>query len=1159
MGRPEHSQEETSNHKLSPTPVYRKLSRAFSYTTRPFSKVFHITEKTAGRVIGCAIIALILLMISLFADVISISEWSSKKISQEAYYNKQIIDKRFIDHPLPTKFKPLTVGDIYKTIGNDIKNEVDLWIRHWNNSDSDRRDHARKGLTFVLEIEKKKNNESSSVIATLVGYQYLNEGNLQEAAKYFKYAYSANPDNVFASLLLYSTYKKERDLLTQKSPHILASYSNSQSPQNYEELEKTLARQEELRQLMEKLEEEIEKCLQNKFSSADFIPVAVDASGSLAALGDSANETGFGTSVLWGSGLPAQVQTSDSVPELPMALERSAPSPGATGARLTPPDNVPLAYGKLPLHFEANQGQSDPQVKFLARGSGYGLFLTATEAVVVLSPPQASASSGRARLRGRTAEPTELPTSPAPTPNTEPTVLRMQLVGANPAPEVVGQAELPGTSAYFIGNDPTWWRTGIPTYTRVYYRAVYPGIDLVYYGNQRQLEYDLVVAPGADPTHITLGFEGADTAEIDAQGDLVLHTQGGEVRLHQPRVYQAIEGTQHPIPARYVLLPRSPGVGWDERAHQVGFAVAAYDTSQPLIIDPVLSYATYLGGSRRDVGHHIAVDSAGNAYVTGRTASLNFPTTPGAVQPTLGGYFDAFVTKLNPAGSALLYSTYLGGRDDGGYGLAVYSAGNAYVTEVTFSTDFPTASPLQATFGGGEYDAFVTKLHAIGSALVYSTYLGGSGATDDGRVLTGGGNSDWGASVFAISNGTIISAQNEGPRWGNVIVIQHNLPDAISVRSLYAHLDERLRTSGDVARGEQIGTIGRGYFYRINERGIPIYDYDAHLHFEIRTAVSIGIVNPLGSRPVGITVTPAAIRLYVAKNGSASVVLARVSDEELQDYEADGLPLRGKFQVNNTITGNPFTLDPFTLSVQASQAAALGVPLNPGIYDPASFAWGVRFADPIAASAEPQGGTRTLSLTASATGLQDGEAIITLSWTAANGANAYSNITVRDLDISPLAMSKARELFVFSDLASRDLPPGFVPAIYSKMAERFMDELLKSPLTATVTGLVSSDIESVIINGVSAVVRGGRFLVKDVPVLLGNPESTPNRSSSRTIIVPLVAENAWTNFRKLLASGVGLCRSQPRQHNSIYELTKTAPQGRPPSAADSRLIRPYRK
>ena len=371
------------------------------------------------------------------------------------------------------------------------------------------------------------------------------------------------------------------------------------------------------------------------------------------------------------------------------------------------------AYGKLPLYFEANRGQTDRQVKFLNRGRGYSLFLTPTEAVLALSPRP---TEGEGQGEGA--------------------ILRMRFVGANLKTRVEGLEKLPGIVNYFIGNDPKKWRTNIPIYAKVRHKNVYPGVDLVYYGNQRQLEYDFVVRPGADPNLIKLAFQGAEDVRIDGQGDLILQVSGGELRLLKPNVYQEIKGKKQIIDGRYILQSSQNDerlTNNDERnlvAVQVGFQVAPYDAARPLIIDPVLFYSTYLGGTGDDFGFSIAVDGSGNAYVTGGTGSANFPTTLGAFQTAYGGGVqDVFVTKLNPTGSGLVYSTYLGGSGgDGANGIAVDASGVAYVTGNTSSTDFPTTlGAFQTTFAGGFGDVFVTKLNAAGSALVYSTYLGGSG------------------------------------------------------------------------------------------------------------------------------------------------------------------------------------------------------------------------------------------------------------------------------------------------------------------------------------------------------------------------------------------------------------------------------------------------
>jgi hypothetical protein len=384
------------------------------------------------------------------------------------------------------------------------------------------------------------------------------------------------------------------------------------------------------------------------------------------------------------------------------------------------------SYGKLPLSFEANHGQADGQVKFLSRTGGYTLFLTGDEAVLALRGSAAKKPSpkGASRFGGASVSLKRYPdTSPSPDTNSNPAtpqsmtggVLRMKLRDANPAVKVSGLDELAGTSNYFIGNDPAKWRPNVPTYAKVKYEGIYSGIDLVYYGNQRELEYDFVLQPGANPDAIRLGIEGASKLRLD-RGDLVLSSPGGDVRLRRPYAYQEVNGTKRETRGHYVM----------KKKNEVGFRIASYDRSRPLIIDPVLAYSTYLGGSTNDAAYDIAVDSAGNAYVTGFTTSTDFPTAD-AFQPAYGGNGDAFVTKINADGTTLLYSTYLGGSsDEVGQGIAVDSAGSVYLVGYTGSDDFPTVNPIQPT-RHGYHDAFVTKISPDGSALIYSTYLGGSG------------------------------------------------------------------------------------------------------------------------------------------------------------------------------------------------------------------------------------------------------------------------------------------------------------------------------------------------------------------------------------------------------------------------------------------------
>ena len=418
------------------------------------------------------------------------------------------------------------------------------------------------------------------------------------------------------------------------------------------------------------------------------------------------------------------------------------------------------AYGNLPLSFEANQGQSDARVKFVARGSNYTLFLTKDSAVFALRKSDlngkrqvAMAESESQRPQVQTTplkSPSSLPSPVSTSPvsatddrsRTEDTVLSMKVTGANSS-AVIGQDGLPGKSNYFIGNDPSQWHSNVPNYAKVKYAGVYPGVDLIYYGNQGQLEYDFVVQPGADVRRIILeigmqqmparAHSQRTILHLTKNGDLLVSGEGGEVTLQKPTIYQSVANDgrrgadKHVIDGKYVLVG----------AHQVGFQVADYDHSKPLVIDPTLAYSTYLGGSNWEAANGIAVDASGEAYVTGTTVSSNFPTTAGAFQTHLNGReANAFVCKLNATGSALIYSTYLGGSNGSeASSLAVDASGNTYVTGWTASSNFPTtAGAIQTTFGGGYDDAFVSKLNATGSALIYSTYLGG-GSYDEGHSI----------------------------------------------------------------------------------------------------------------------------------------------------------------------------------------------------------------------------------------------------------------------------------------------------------------------------------------------------------------------------------------------------------------------------------------
>ncbi len=487
----------------------------------------------------------------------------------------------------------------------------------------------------------------------------------------------------------------------------------------------------------------------------------------------------------------------------PGGSAKRAPAPAANPALRA---DVARNYGRLPLAFEPNQGQADSQVKFLSRGRGYQIFLTADETVISLrksavgSPQSADGKSkletgngklenGNSKFEIRNSDPAPSTQSPAPD------VLRIKLVGATQTREFEGQDRLPGISNYFIGKDAAQWRANIPHYRRVVAHEVYPGVDLVYYGQGRQLEYDFVIAPGANPGTIRFALQtgnskletgnskseiriaksgkynvgatpwvaqegraSASALRLDANGDLIVALEGGEVRFHKPLVYQ--EGSRQPSANGHQLFPnpesKTPDAGSPNlqsaishrqfiegryvllAENHVGFEVGTYDRTRPLVIDPVLSYSTYLGGNDIDIAKGIAVGSDGTVFITGETDSADFPIEH-ALQPHIGSQLDfpddLFVSKISRDGSTLIYSTFLGGeaREIAG-GIAVDAFGAAYLTGTTLSIDYPTTQngfdPSCGLDGRCDEtnnrfftDAVVTKLNPAGSAIAFSSFF----------------------------------------------------------------------------------------------------------------------------------------------------------------------------------------------------------------------------------------------------------------------------------------------------------------------------------------------------------------------------------------------------------------------------------------------------
>ena len=393
---------------------------------------------------------------------------------------------------------------------------------------------------------------------------------------------------------------------------------------------------------------------------------------------------------------------------------------------------------KLPLVFEPNVGQADPRVQFLAPSRG--VMLTSTGIVLALTEPGESGAGGQGRDGGMRLKDQQV----------RRTLVRMKFKGGNPGAEAVAREELPSKSHYFLGNDPQKWRPNVPRYGRVDLVDVFPGVNVVLHGNGQEVEYDFLVAPGADPAAVKVEFEGVEDLRIDQAGDLVLRTKAGEIRQRKPQLYQEGEGGKpEPISGGYVLSGE----------HEVSFKVGARSRARRLVIDPVLTYSTLVGTS--DLGYGVAVDGAGNAYVTGEALT-------GAIAGTvLGGVFDrsnpfprpGYVAKINPQGG-LVYFAYLGGNcAEVGFGIAVDGVGNAYVAGVTCSIDFPVVRGFRTQYGDGVPSGlhsghaletgFFAKVSPDGSSLLYSTYLGGSVSTsgypyvDDiafGVAVDGAGN-----------------------------------------------------------------------------------------------------------------------------------------------------------------------------------------------------------------------------------------------------------------------------------------------------------------------------------------------------------------------------------------------------------------------------------
>jgi hypothetical protein len=507
------------------------------------------------------------------------------------------------------------------------------------------------------------------------------------------------------------------------------------------------------------------------------------------------------------------------------------------------------ALPPLPLVFERNMGQATPEALYVARGPGYEIRLE---------------TGGVSLVQGAST-------------------IRMRLDGADPAAQVLGCELQVGRANYLVGA-PERWRTGIPLYGKVEYQGVYPGTDLLVYGNGRQTEYDFSLAPGARVDRIGISFDGVERIRIE-DGDLVLETASGELRHRKPHFYQRREGRKVEIAGHFVL--RGP--------RQAGFVVDDYDAKETLTIDPVLLYGTYMGGTGNDDAWAVVVDAVGSVYVAGETWPLGFPRTFNFSSST--GNQDAFLVKLNPAGTAVVYATYFGGQGrDSARGVAVDGAGNAYVTGFTNSSDFPTTQGAFQTKPAGQEDAFVVKLNASGSSLLYSTLLGGAGADfATGIALDSGGNayiSGYTSSLaFPVTAGAFQRAFGGGLQDG--FAAELNASGSALIYATYLG-----GQGNDVANGVAVDSLGSAY----------IVGYTDSPDFPVKNALSAG---PAGQGDG-----------FIAKlnpGGAGLAYATYLGGRQMDNITAVAVDASG----NAYVTGSTLSVD-FPTTVGAFQTANLG-------------------------------------------------------------------------------------------------------------------------------------------------------------------------------------------------------------------------------------------
>jgi hypothetical protein len=579
------------------------------------------------------------------------------------------------------------------------------------------------------------------------------------------------------------------------------------------------------------------------------------------------------------------------------------------------------AYGKLPMVFEKNQGQTANTVRYIAHGKGYELFLTGQEVALLLrssNPPIVSTRTATFRNSrpARQAEKTS--------------VIRINFEEANTAPQVDAVEQLAGRVNYFTGNSPKDWYTDIPTYGRVKYTGLYPGVDLIFYGNQSRLEYDFLIGPGAAPSAIKMNLEGADNLRINPKGDLVLSVFGAEVTLQKPVVYQQVGGTRHEIGCRYILAGK----------HDIGFSVDAYDRTQPLVLDPVLNYSSYLGGSSNESGSGIAVDAQGDAFVTGTTFSTDFPTTANAFNKgplALNTKGAVFVTELNPSGTQQIFSSYLAGSGgDFGMAIALDPFGKIYLAGQTFSIDFPTTSnalkpgPLAANTSGTSFVSKIDPTISGNGSLIYSSYLGGlngdsaNAITTDANgnaYVTGLTNSQAGLTpiAFPVTSGAFQSALSNTN--GNAFISRIDMTKSGSASLIYSTF---LGGNGANATNPASVGFGDGGF------GIAVDSLGAAYIVGVTTSTDFPTTNTAfqTTKPPAATVGTtfvSKIDTTGGKSGTASLLYSTYLGGEASDF------------------GLSIALDPKNVAYVTGTTSSLSFPTFPGAFQTAGNTSGTAF------------------------------------------------------------------------------------------------------------------------------------------------------------------------------------------------------------------------